>query len=112
MTRLLTIALLFLALASTGAASVNYLEGTYNPVLLPLPGALANQWYTEFVIWSDDPSVTGFMVSAQVEGHTIRRQVAVIPGESGAIAMFLGTPQQVKLLGIQELHSAVTASAR
>ena len=108
----MAVALLLLALASTGAASVSYLEGAYNPVFLPLPGALYNQWFTEFIIWSDDPSVTGFLVSVQVEGRTIRRAVEIIPGESGAIAIFMGTPQQVKLLGIQEVHVVSRGSAR
>ena len=93
-------------------ASVSYLEGSYNPALLPLPGALYDQWFTELVIWSDNPSVTGFLVSVQINGHTIRREVNLIPGESGAIAIFVGTPQQVKLLGIQELRSAVGAALK
>ena len=112
MTRILAVALLFLALASTCAASVSYVETSYNPALLPLPGALYNQWYTEFIIWSNDPSATGFLVTVQIDRRMIRSEVHVIPGESGAIAIFIGAPQQVRLLGIEELHSIVRAPVR
>ena len=99
------------------SASVSYIESAFNPAMLPapiptIPGL--SEWFTEFLVWSDDPGVVGFVVTVEVAGTGERErfEVVVPPGGIGGTAVFAGLPGQIRLISIVERKDRVAGPGR
>ena len=113
MTKTLALAIAALLFAGIANASTSYIESAFNPAQLPSPIPtlpIPGQSFTAFIIWSDDLGVVGFTVTVSIDGAIDRRSVRVIPGEAGAMVVFSGSPQQVTLIDITEMHGPITKS--